>query len=300
MATKRQAWLYMDGAKLPLDDYEAGYAMLELDLGYPDVRDVTNNRPVQHGIDDQTRYFGGRVVTAKITAWPGGKVALDDIPEIFLRYMRPGVRPELHYTTISDAGRERVIVLRASAFASPLPSPHKREMSLSWVAPDPLIKDAEVRTAISWAGSSAPPGRSYPLNFNRIYPPGSGASTTAYIICNGDVPVPPLMRFYGPATGPRVDTKALVIDNADPPVFVGQIVFKPSFTIEAGQWVDIDCRDHSAMLNGSEPVLDQIVFSGTQWPLLYPSPYTNEVTCSGGTTSGITQVQIIWQDLYLS
>lgn len=299
MPHQRSAWLMLNGNRLDLDDYAAGYAMTELDLGFPEVREVVNNRPVQHGIDDQTRYFAGRGITANITAWPGGLKPLDDIVASFGPYMNPGVRPELHYTLISDDYRERVITLRAANFASSMPSPVRRDMQLSWVAPDPVIRDADLKTATAWAGSSSPPGRTYNLTFNRIYPPGSGAPVIAEIVSLGDIPIPPRLMLYGPITGPVIEMQS---QAGDGPFIVGTIVFVPSFTVGAGQWVDIDCLSHSAYLNSDsqQSVFNELDFSGLSWPLIYPTPYVNWLSLVGTTTSSISQVQALWQDSYLA
>jgi hypothetical protein len=299
MPHERSAWLILNGNRLDLDDYKAGYAMTELNLGFPEVREVVNNRPVQHGIDDQTRYLAGREVTAAITAWPGGEVPLDDIVAGFAPYMNPAARPELHYTLISDDYRERVITLRAANFASAMPSPTRRDMQLAWVAPDPIIRDATLRTATAWSGSSTPAGRIYNLSFNRIYPPGSGAPVVAEIVSYGDVPVAPRLMLYGPITQPIIEMQSQVPEG---PINVGKIAFLASFTVGAGQWVDIDCLRHSAYLNSDsqQSVINDIDFSGLTWPLIFPSPYVNWLSLTGTTTSAISQVQALWQDCYLS
>jgi hypothetical protein len=295
----RSAWLVLeDGRTLPLDDYTAGYAMTALSIGFPDVRDVTNNRPWQHGTDDQTRFFGGRAVTANITAWPGGKVPLDDIPALFGPYMNPVARPELHYRTLSGSEVERVITLRPSGFESPMPSPGKREIQAAWVAPDPLIRDAVEKSGIAYSGSSSPPGRGYDLQYQRVYPPGSGSPTIAELVTNGDIAVPPRLLIYGPITKPLVQ----IHSQSGSTSRLGSIAFVASFTISAGQWVEVDCRTHEAYLNSdpSQPVLEQVDFSSLAWPYILPAPYVNSLSLSGDSTSGITQVQAFWQDLYLS
>jgi hypothetical protein len=298
MASKRSAWLVLDDRIMPLDDYAAGYAMTELDIGYPDVRDVTNNRPAQHGIDDQTRYFGGRVVTAKITAWPGATVPLDDIIDAFGPYMNPGARPELHYRTLSSKDIERVIVLRASAFAAPMPSPGLRQFQLSWVAPDPVIRDAALKSGRAWSGSSSPPGRAYNLAYARIYPPGSGAPSVAVLYTDGDIAVPPFLRVYGPITGPYIEIVSQTDSGDD---ITGGIRFESSLTVDPGQWLDIDVRNHTARIDGdpAQSVVNRLDFGATTWPFLQSSPYVNYLSLSGSSTSGITQVEAYWQDLYL-
>jgi hypothetical protein len=294
----RQAWLDLDGIILNLDNHTAGYAMIELDLGFPDIRDVVNNAPNQHGIDDQTAFFGGRPVTAKIAAWPGGTVALDDIVELFMPYLRPAARPILHYTTESSTPLERVITLRASNFASPMPSPGRRDMELAWVAPDPLIRDAIIQMAAAYVGSSTPGGRSYNLFFDRSYGLGGGAPSTAHARSKGDVAIAPLFRFYGPVVGPRIQVISSATRSQS---HSGQIAFDLDFRVDTGHWVDIDCQAHTALLDSDQgqSVISELQFSVTQWPLLYPEPYDNAISAYGSDASGVSQVQTIWQDAFI-
>lgn len=98
----RRAWLTLGALTMPLEDESRGYFCTKLDLGYPDVRDVVNNRPDQHGIDDRTQYFGARVVSADLVA-RGQPV--DEVAAAFAPFMVPSVRPTLHY--VLDTGPSR-------------------------------------------------------------------------------------------------------------------------------------------------------------------------------------------------
>ena len=64
----RYAWLTLGNQSVYLEDPDLGYFCTSLDLGFPTVRAVVNNRPDQHGIDDWTALWGERAVTASITA----------------------------------------------------------------------------------------------------------------------------------------------------------------------------------------------------------------------------------------
>ena len=276
--------------------------MVELDLGYPEVRDVVNNRPIQDGLDDRSRYFAGRQITANITAWPGGQVPLDDIPALFGPYMSPANRPELHYTKLSAEDAERVIVnLRAAAFSSPMGSPSKREMQLQWIASDPLLRDTVIKSVSAWPGTAGSPGRTYPLGFNRVYPPGTGARVTGFPVNNGDVPVAPLIRIYGPITYPQ-----LFFVNTGKGGNLNQnysFLFGPGTVIGAADWIEVDCNAKTVLLDGdpTRPIQDQVNFQGSQWPYILPaSGWDSAVNLNGTSTSGVTQAEVIWQDRFLS
>jgi hypothetical protein len=280
MAFERTAWLYLDGRRVDLDDTEGGWGMAELDLGYPEIRDVTNNRPVQHGIDDQTRYFGPRAITAKLMLW-GGTVKLDDIPGLFAPFMDPMARAELHYTTISASPRERLITVRAAGMSAPMPSPWKREMQLSWVAPDPIIRDGELKVATAWTDAASGP-------------------TAVNITTPGETMVPPRLFVHGPVTGATVAVDSFVPPDGEHTY--GAVYFKPDFTIEAGHYVDLDCLNHRAYLDGDtlQRVIDKVEFTTTIWPWLLPAGYDNVLTLTGAATDPATKVECWWRDLYLT
>lgn len=298
----RRAWLTYGGRTLPLEDTDAGYVCKELNLGWPEVREVVNNRPDADGIDDRTQYFGSRAVSASILASEQlGAVSVDEVAASFGYFMSPAIRPELHYVLERPGNPERVLVVRGSGYTWPIDGGGKREVQLQWIAADPVARDATVKTANAWAGSASPAGRSYNLTFNRVYPPGSGSSTVATVLTVGEVPVSPLLRVYGPATSPEVYSDAY--DAGGGQVARYQILWKPGVVIDAGTFVEVDCARHTATLNGdpTQPVLDRILWTESQWVVFHPAPSTNALWMAGGSTaSGITQVEAIWRDGWLT
>lgn len=291
----RKAWLILGTTRLDLEDDTAGYYCTELDLGYPEVREVMDNRPDLDGVDDRTALFGSRAMAATITA-RGGTMSPDQIGSLFARYMLPGVRPELHYVLDRPGAPERRVIVRASDYAWPISGANTREIHLGWVAADPAMEDPVTKTAIAWAGSTGS-GRVYALTFNRIYPAGGSASTSARISSPGDVPIRPLFRFYGPHTAPAIQLQPSAGGT------MGYIGFEAGFIIPAGQWVDVDAAKHTAYANSdpAQSVIDQIRWDASTWPVLPVAPaYTTMWYGSGSSTSGVTQVQAIWNDRYLS
>ena len=200
----RKAWLVLGTLTRPLDDIDSGWACTTLDLGSAEVREVTNNSPDQSGVDDRTQFLGSRVVTANFTAVPDGTVPLDEIVAGFAPFMDPSQRPELHYLIRETDQLERVLVLRASAWSAPMSQPISRDFQLSWVAPDPLIRSAIVKSASSWSGSGSGSGRLYPFVPPRTYPAGGGGSVSGVIETDGDVAVAPLLVLFGPITDPNI------------------------------------------------------------------------------------------------
>jgi hypothetical protein len=301
---QRSAWLtFADGTGiLALDDFAAGYACLELDLGFPDVRDVVNNRPDQNGVDDRTSLVGSRVVTASMVAF-GGTLNADQAVRLFAPYLDPSIRPQLHYL-VGD-GIERILTLRATKTASVLDSKPTRAFQLSWVAPDPTAYGGVVNTVTAWAGSSTASGRAYDLSFDRTYPTGGGTPVTGRIRPRGDLGVAPLLRIYGPITAPRV---YFAIHPAAATQVNAYVQFVTGFVLGVNEWVDVDTNAKTAYRQSdpTQSVFSSINFASTVWPVLPPNPtgagipYTDMSLLGSGAMSGTTQVQAMWRDAYLA
>lgn len=288
----RSAWLVMGSQTIYLENVAAGYFCTSLDLGYPATREVISNKPDQDGADDRTRYMGPRTVSADITALKGAGAQIDAVLASFGPFMVPSARPVLHYVLDRPGVAERVLTLRPSGFAGPIAGPFQRDIQLQWVAADPTIRDPTVKTAASYAGASASPGRAYSLTFNRIYPPGGGAPSSGSFQSPGDLPVRPLIRIYGPITSAKV---AFSPGSQVVALVVGTI-------ISSGQWLDVDTANKTAVLNSdpTQPRPAWIDYNATSWPVLTPLPDTWTFLLSGSSTSGVTQAQVIWQDGYLT
>jgi hypothetical protein len=302
MACVRRAWLDLDGAVLPLEDEAGGWVCTTLDLGYPEVREVTNARPDQDGTDDRSRYFGSRGVSADIQTRAAWGVSVDDVASRFAPYMAPSARPTLHYVLDRPGAAERVLTLRGSGYSWPIEGGARRDIQLAWVAADPLPRDAVTKTVAAWSGSSSAPGRLYDLTYPRLYPPGGGGKVQAHLVSNGDVPVAPVIRIYGPITGPEAQVwHWRRVDMGEQAYFF--LRFAPSFIVAAGEYVEVDCQRHTATRNGdpTASVVSSILWLSSAWPLIYPAAsYEVRMQLSGDSTSGITQAVATWQDRYLT
>jgi hypothetical protein len=292
---QRQAWLDLGNNQwIKLEDKSAGYFCTQLDLGYPAVREVMDNRADANGAIDRTKYVGPRTVSANITALTGAGAQIDQVASMFAPFMVPSARPVLHYALDRPGTPERILTLRASGYSWPIVGPYQRDIQLQWVAADPIARDVTVNTATAWSGSSTTPGRTYPLTFDRVYPSGGGSAEYGQLYIAGDVPIRPKIRIYGPITQPSVGFSGTTSG--------GFVIFLYSYTIPAGAWVDIDCELKTAYLNSGGVVssaANGIDWARiTQWPYLSPNTsYTMMLT--GGTTSNVTQAVATWQNGYI-
>jgi len=294
----RRAWLTQEGESLELEDVEGGWACTLLDLGWPEVREVMNNRPDQDGADDMTKFFGARAVSADITT-TGHAERVDEIAAQFGRFMYPGVRSQLHYVLDRDDNPERVLVVRPSGYQWPISGGRSRDISLSWIAADPIAHAAEATVCTAWAGPSTPGGRTYNWRPNRFYAGAGGARITGYPISKGEVPPDPILRIYGPITAPQVMLESWLSGKY---VQGGQVKFEAGFTIPAGEWVEVDCRFHTARWEGDarRSCASSIMWTLTSWPVVMLPPASNMLNLLGSSTDALTQVQAIWRDGFLT
>ena len=296
----RRAWLTLDSMSLPLEDEAAGYYCTQLDLGYPAVREVVNNRPDADGIDDRTRLWGARVVSANVLTRTPDAGSVDDVAASFAPFMVPSARPVLHYVLDRPEAVEKTLTVRAANYAWPLTGGTKREIQLQWVAADPIARDPLVSEATAWAGTGTVLGRVYDLVPSRAYPVGAGLATSGTIRGYGDVPIQPYLRIFGPITGPYVRMSAYDQGNVLLDVFsVGMLA---GYRIDAGHFVGIDTRLHTAQLDDDpdQSVLASLDWGKLKWPLLPNDPGHTllQLNAYGGTTSA-SQVVATWQDGYL-
>jgi hypothetical protein len=294
-ACNRDAWLdlYGDGTvELSLEDPSKGYFCTELDLGSPAIREVVANKPDMDGVDDRTKYYGSRAISASITALAGAGARIDAVAASFAPYMAASARPRLHYVLDRPGLPERIINLRPANYAWPIIGPYQRDIQLQWVAPDPMSYDAILQSAVAYAGSPGN-GRQYNLGFNRVYPSGGSGSSTAQTTPQGDVAVRPVLTLYGPISGATITYQT--------GTQLGRFFsFLASLIIGAGQWVVIDCAARTVKLNDGTSLMGRVDWATTKaWPVL-PPKLTTTWTVYGTNTSGVTQLQIAWQDAYLS
>lgn len=297
----RRAWLTLGSSTIDLQDEAGGWFCTSLDLGYPEVRAVVNNRPDAHGIDDRTRYFGQRVVSADVVAVAAAGAVIDDVAENFAPFMVPSSRPTLHYVLDRPGTPERAIVLRASGYDWKVEGVDERNIHLQWVAADPAIYDATVQVAVSYAGSTTSAGRTYDLTFPRVYPTGGGVATTGRIQNDGDLDVNPLLRIYGPITAPNIQFIVRPGNIGGANAYSTYVRFAAGFIIDAGHWVDVDTDAKTAYRDSdpAQPCFSSLNFAATTWATIPPG-HADMILTGSGASNNITQVQAFWQNAYLT
>jgi hypothetical protein len=291
----RAAWLVLGAQTVQLENAAGGWFCEQLDLGYPSVREVKNNRPDVDGIDDRTTLMAERAVTANIHTARGAGAQIDAVAAQFAPFMVPSARPVLHYVLDRPGAPERTLTVRAAGYSWPIAGPDDRVIHLQWIAADPVARDPALNSATAFAGASVGGGRTYNLTFNRSYPGGGGSSSTATLLSPGDVAVRPLLRIYGPVTAPVVQ----FTPNA------GIVAFLNTLTISGAHYAEVDCDQRTAYLDGdrTKNLLTQVDWVNMNanggWPAL-PPHVSITMAMTGASTTGTSQVQAFWNDRYLA
>ena len=263
---------------------EPDAVVTDFDPGFPAVRAVSNNRVNGSGTVDTTKYFGSRGVTMTVSLDPAKPSQSLSWQKRLLQLCLPDRRPYLYLQTIEDP-----MVWRMLLVGSQVTAPYQVVLApqLAWTNPDGTWEAAVETERTIFPGNGPTGGRTYPKTYPWSYspgtPPGSGIIEVA-----GTVPTPPVIRIYGPVTGPA-------ITNAT----TGQtIAFKSSYTVPSGGYVSINCNDLiSPVLANDDPSLsrmNQINFTTNRFWFLQPGE--NQIQFTGTALGGITQAVISWRE----
>jgi hypothetical protein len=276
--------LVLDGGPdLNLDELPLLH-ITEVDYGYPEVREVVDDRPLADGTIDETQHFGSRVVTLT------GKVAIDwqsrgrrqPLVDALAPFLRPGVRPWL-YSRFDD-GKIKRILLRADQFSRPQIA-NVQDISLSFKSPTGILEDANEQQ-LRLVPEIATQGRTYDLTFDRTYPSGSGTSWVA--INGGNAPADWTAQIFGPCQAPAVVN-----------LTSGEVVDLAGLTLAAGEFVAVSSRDHKVLADGlpESSRWGTVDYRATTWWQLQPGRNVLRFHCHWWETPA--QMLINWRDTSL-
>jgi len=240
----------------------ADIGLSDYDWGFPDIRSVTTDRTDKDGEDDTSQFIGASAITMTLTLWTGTRAVLDELG----KYCTPDQRPYL-YVLDDEWSTERRVRLRADKLSRPVPRRQgpKREVQLSWAAPEGLWEDAEETTTVISATIPSTSGLLTPVlgangnTYAALF--ANSNSTGAVSVLNaGNVRMGYTVAIYGPCTGP-----ALYNDTT------GQVIaFKSSLVLGAGEYLDIDPVNRTVFLNSDPNAsrLNQVDYTLTDWWML--------------------------------
>jgi hypothetical protein len=253
--------------------------------GWDDSPDTRINFPDRVGADgavDQPGYYSARVVVLS-----GAAVALDRTrcqrAKDTLHQVARSLRSTATLIGTDVAGQRQAVVKRSDAVKITALGATSFRYQLTLTAPDPLLYAAlEQSASASLINTSGVTGGDW--KFPMSFPYGfAGTGVTAGQMTaqnNGSSPTYPRFRVTGPGTGLTLASRgrALVIT-----------------TLAAGQYLDLDAAQHSALLMGTQPRRD-LLTPTSQWFTLQPG--SNSVSFYAAAYSTAT-VTMTWRSAWL-
>lgn len=231
------ARLEADGlADFDLEEAE-GIVVSTLDIGFPSIRSVTDSRPDADGEYDQTQFIGARAVLIAGTVVGNNDYNRQQVFDRLCTFLRPNIRPYLVYQLEPD-GDERRIRLRAENHAAPILHPVTAEFTAAWRGPDGVQESTTETSETISAAADVAAGRSYDLTFDRTYPASAPIGATT-VTNDGNINAYPILRLYGPCTGPNIENQTQ-----------GKTLELPGLEVAAGDYIEIDTRNRTIRLLG--------------------------------------------------
>jgi len=250
--------LERDGVPTLHLDADNGFSVRRVDLGFPSPRTVVDSRPLANGTDDRTQFFGERVVSLDLLARGERQQKIDQLSP----FLVPSARSYLYFQV---GAFERRILLRGRSRQAIYNVPGKQEMLVQWDAPDGTAETAQANEVIVPASVQAAPGFTFDISFDLTFPAASPAGRTN-VFTVGNAQCFPVIQLWGPCTFPRID------NLQDRNVFgvPKQLAF--DVTLGAGQYLEVDLRERTVLLNGNpaESRYSTLDFTVSDWWTLAP------------------------------
>lgn len=282
-----------------------------IDLGFPSVRAVAEDRPGGDGTEDHTAYLGARNVSIDMVLWGNGDVRPPALLDQLRSYCSPRARPWLLYRYDGETS-ERRMRLRVDGQSAPVSVERRTSIATqaSWLCPSGLAEAVDEQTIILSPVVSAP-GRTYPRSHPWAYEsatvidggdPGSGATQAVdggdpasiysevigAAVNAGNFDAPWVARFYGPLVSPRLEN-----------LTTGQRFHLPFGSVGAGQYLEVDVAARTVTID-SDPDVNRFDFvdftTSSWWPL---APGVNELRFTALGASEPAQAVVTYRDTYL-
>jgi tail protein len=299
-ATPAVLTLTLGAATLDLMDAANGFAVEQLDFGYPNVREDISPIPDRNGSWDDTAWFGQRVVSIKGTLLPTSAGSRSKTFDTLAPFLVPSARPTLTFAVDADTS-PRFFTLRAAQLSAPASNPTLTAFSAQWVAADPAAYSIQMNV-VTVGATGGGQGRIYVTPQTgtvtntsawtppRVYPVLSGGLNVS-AVNQGDLRTPPLIQVFGPCTNPAIydDTVGAVIK-------VGTAT--QPLTLAAGDVLTVDGRGRLVYLGTpASSRYNYVDFTVSSWWLLAPGP--NALRYVADIATPASYASVAWNDAYL-
>jgi hypothetical protein len=289
------------------------FGYTDLDLGFPAVRDSTQELPDADGTYDDTAYHGARAISVSITVaenmfspreiatwnprigWNSAAYWVQQLGS----WMRPSRRFRLYYK-LTGQGRRWVDVRPASGSAPiVMDKPGSRDVQLSLVSPSGRLKsfssgvgatvDGRNYRRIPLVSAGVVGGQPWPIDWNVGMVWGQDTSTPGDITYDGTVATGFVTRINAGMVAPLQNPR-LTVTGPD-----GAARAKGfTMTVPAGSWVTVDSETRETFLNHDRQssvdrfYADPLTGTADAWPVL--SPGYNPLEVSG--EQGVNRVRV--------
>lgn len=253
-----------------------------LNLGFPDVRVVSEGRSDDDGETDTTELYGARAVSIAMGLYTTPAALAEQLKA----FCSPRARPYLHVIDTEWSG-ERRLRLRVDQVTDPIEDGADdvyRGMQATWRAPDGVWEATELATATIAAESTTTTGMTFAMTFPLSWPTTTAAGI-AQILNAGPVPLHWVARLYGPCDGPRLtnDTTGEVLRFASG---------TGGLAVAAGEYVEVNTRDRSAhyLSDTGASRLHLLDFATSTWWQLGPGVNLIRYNPAAGVGAGASAV----------
>ncbi len=256
-----------------------GILLQDMDLGIASVRGVLEERAMNDGIRDFSRFIGSKAVTLNLVCFSDKSGSAAYYADVVGAWANPRRRVRLYYK-MKD-GVERYINLRPDTTNGQWTTDGRRQG----------IKE----TTLSFVGVD---GKDYAsAERNQLI----RANTTTDLLVYGTAATPAKIRIFGGTTGCLNPTIVLSSkENEDMTVSARVsmgILNASQISVPANQFIEIDLDSRTAQLNGLPGNANNYAryLSERQWYLL--ETYINSLYMTTSDSNGYANV--IWRDAYL-
>jgi len=282
-------YLYEDRLGVLSLDCDSGYVLKSIDLGFPKVRDNTQDRAMQDGSFDVTYLVGSRAVSLAFVL-DGSKSPTGGTQRLLDRlaaYCYPMVRPTLYWLPVGEPD-QRKLALRGVDCPALIDNVKYPAVVAQFVSGAPMIESADEHVQIIPFNTGVPsPGRHYWFVYNKSYPVGGAGEGAVQIVNAGSATASWWARIYGPCNTPTLE-----INDT-------QMTFSRlgGLTLAAGSYVEIRSRERTITADNGESRYPYYDFTAGVWPVLLPGP--NAVRYYGVSAGAESVVEFHWNDAWV-
>lgn len=255
-----------DGARAVFNDPEdadyVGWLTDLTGLDSPDLREAADDRVGDDGGVHGDFFYGRRPVVLEGMVESRPDNVSRNVRMTRLQRASNATRADATLRWAPEGGVEQTLSVRRQ---QPLriTGGYNKNFQMALVAADPRIYGAAIQEA-------------------RI-PPNTHEDITNV----GTMRTPPSITLFGPAT-------AIEIHNHATGEFV---MFATSFALTAGQFLAVDFRNRTVLLNGITNKYDQVTFGSTSWFELHPG--TGSIGWHATGTTAASDMAVNWQDAWV-